>query len=278
MEEHKIDLHIHTTYSDSALTPQEVVNRALELGLKAIAITDHDSVAGIEEAVEAARGKDLEVIPGVELSLTVDHSDLHLLGYFINHRDLTLVEQLNLFRAVRLERAQKIIEKLNHLGVELSLDAVLSIAGSGAVGRPHIAEALVERKYVSSFDEAFARFIGYHAPAYVPKFKLSVEEGIALIKAADGIPVLAHPITLRRDELIPHFVRCGLMGIEVIHPEQDGAAQRYYTNLARKYGLVVTGGSDCHGHQKGKLLMGTVQVPYSFLEGLRRLKSSLKVV
>ena len=187
-----------------------------------------------------------------------------------------MVEKLDHFRNVRLERARKMIEKLNDLGIDLSLDAVLSIAGSGAVGRPHIAEALVERRYVNSYDEAFARFLGYHAPAYVPKFKLSAEEGIALIRSVGGIPVLAHPITVRRDELIPHFVRCGLMGIEVIHPEQDEAAQRYYANLDRKYGLVTTGGSDCHGHRKGKLLMGTVRVPYSFLEELRRLKDSLK--
>lgn len=271
----RVDLHIHTTYSDSALTPQQVVERALELGLKAIAITDHDAVEGIDEASQAAKGRNLEVIPGVELSLTVNHSDLHLLGYFIDHNNQGFVTRLKLFRSVRLDRAKRMVEKLNSLGVNLSLDAVLSIAGSGVVGRPHIAEALVERRYVGSFDEAFARFIGYHAPAYVPKFKLSAEEGIDLIRSVGGIPVLAHPRTVNRDELIPHFIRLGLKGIEIIHPEQGDHLRRYYSNLAKKHGLIVTGGSDCHGHLKGKLMMGTVEVPYSFLEGLKRLKEVL---
>ncbi|MFQ6091766.1 MAG: PHP domain-containing protein [bacterium] len=265
------DLHIHTTASDGTITPEETVELALQAGLKAIAITDHDAVEGIAPANEAARGRGLEVVPGVELSVSVDGIDLHLLGYYIDHTNGPFVERLQLFRRVREERAEKIVEKLNRLGVPLNLEKVKEIAGEGAIGRPHIAEALLQEHVVASFNEAFTRFLGYHGPAYVPKFKISPGEGIEMIRSVGGIAVFAHPGTVRKDELIPEFMAQGLQGLEVIHPEHNQTLAQHYTNLARKYGLVTTGGSDSHGPRKNLPAIGGIKIPWAWVAELREL-------
>ena len=271
MEEYA-DLHIHTTASDGTVTPEGSVELALQADLRAMAITDHDAVHGIAPALEAARGRGIEVVPGVELSVSVEGSDLHLLGYYIDYANEAFAERLRLFRQVREERAEKIVRKLNELGVPLSLERVKEIADEGAIGRPHVAEALIQQHVVSSMSEAFARFLGYDSPAYVPKFKISPKEGIEMIRSVHGIAVFAHPGTLRRDELIPGFVAQGLQGLEVVHPDHDDALVRHYTNLAQKYGLATTGGSDSHGPRKNLPTIGAVKIPWTWVEELKRLR------
>ena len=267
-----IDLHIHTTASDGTLTPEQIVHMATDSGFGAIAITDHDSVSGLEQALETAEQTACEVVPGVELSLTVDGVDLHLLGYYIDWTYAPLLERLESFRTVRAERAEKMVRNLNRLGISLSFEDVRNIAGSGAIGRPHVAEALVQAGVVHSTNEAFQKYIGYNGPAYEPKFKMSPTEGIALIRSAGGIAVLAHPATVRRDALIPQFIAQGLQGLEVIHPDHNETTTQHYTNLARKLGLVMTGGSDFHGPGSSMSSLGEYTIPSAWLADLKALR------
>ena len=266
------DLHIHTTASDGTMRPEEIVTLAKESGLKAIAITDHDSISGIRQAIETATKEGCEVVPGVELSVTVDGIDLHMLGYYVDWTSEPLLERLDYFQRVRKERAEKMVQKLNALGIDIEFEMVQEIAGTGAIGRPHIAEALVQKQVVGSTNQAFHRFIGYTGPAYVPKFKISPFEGIDMIHSAGGVAVFAHPGTVRRDELIPRFVAQGLEGLEVIHPDHNETTTQHYINLAQKHGLVMTGGSDFHGPGITMNILGEYKIPYSWIDRLQALR------
>lgn len=263
------DLHIHTTASDGSYSVEEVFRQAARVGLSAISITDHDSVDSLSAAAEYASGGDIELIPGVELSVALDRGELHLLGYFINYRDDRLLTKLALLRKVRSERAGKILRKLEEIGISLDLDALLPGQMEGAVGRLHIAQALLRSGHVGSIPEAFARYVGDDGPAYVPKMKLTMEEAVEMIVGAGGLPVLAHPGQLKRDELIPELVEMGLEGLEVYYPSHSRFETNHYEEMARHYGLVATGGSDCHGPNKGKILMGTIKVPYEVVDRLK---------
>jgi predicted metal-dependent phosphoesterase TrpH len=269
IERRPIDLHAHTSCSDGRLTPEELVDLAKKAGLAALAITDHDTVDGIAPAIRYADG--LEVVSGVELSASEGQSDIHVLGYFLDPQHAALLDHLRAFRAYRYERAQRMVEKLNWIGITLTLDDVLACTSgeTASIGRPHVAQALVARKQVASMDEAFRVYLGSHAPAYVPKSRLTVPEAVRIIREAGGVAVLAHPGSLNRDELIPGFVKAGLEGLEVIHPDHNEAARRYYRQLAEKYGLATTGGTDYHGNREGKPALGALQVPYRHLEALR---------
>lgn len=245
-----IDLHLHTTCSDGQDTPEELIEEALSSGYRTISITDHDTIEGVIRGIEAARGTQLEIIPGIELSSLEDFFDIHILGYFIDYSDAEFIRQIAFFKEKRHERAEEIVMCLNRLGLDIQIDTVLRIAHGAPVGRPHIAEALVSEELVTTYDEAFARYIGTHAPAYVPKYKVTPREAIELILKSGGIPVLAHPGVLNRDELILEFMEYGLLGVEAIHPLHSTEKQMYYDTLARKYGLLVTGGSDWHGKER----------------------------
>lgn len=277
MIEKRVDLHIHTTASDGQQSPIEIVQLALDRGLAAIAITDHDSVAAIAPAVGAARGSGLEIIPGVELGVNHHGADVHLLGYLVNYEAPSFLREIQRFQRARYRRGVKIVNKLNQLGVDLQMETVMAIAGEAPLGRPHVADAMVREEYVGSYGEAFARYLGYHAPAYVPRSGLSAQAAIELIHSVHGVAVLAHPGILDRDDLIPYLVDLGLDGLEAFHFRQDVETGRRYVHLASRYGLLVTGGSDCHGSRFGQeAILGKVQVPYNCVTDLKKRKRWLQ--
>ena len=264
-----IDLHLHSTQSDGSCSPTQVVQRAAELGLSAISLTDHDSVAGVREAQNVGRDIGVEVIPGIELSTQEASMDIHILGYFIDHENSDLLDYVQKFQDARRNRAEKIVARLNRLGVPITMAQVLYKAGDGAIGRPHVADVLVEEGFVFSHDHAFQKYLGYGKPAYQPKFVLTLREAVEIIHAAGGLASLAHPVLYRRDALIPDLIKQGLDGIEVIHVRHDRADIRRYSDMAQHYGLLKMGGSDCHGDSRGQAVIGTVQVPSTFLDAMK---------
>ncbi len=272
MQKRWIDLHTHTTASDGLLTPLQVIEFAKEAGLSAIAITDHDTINGYLAAKKKAEELDIELIPAVELSTSHRGEDFHLLGFLIDCENPEFLKKINSFQEERRVRGEKMVEKLNELGIDLSMETVERIAGESSVGRPHLADALLKEEFVNTYDEAFARYLGYHAPAYVPKGFLTAKEGIDLIHLVRGVAVLAHPGTSRSHQAIYDFIQLGLDGIEAYHSKHDRETTRHYINSANKLGLIYTGGSDCHGRRAQKTLIGTVKVPYHCLEMLRKVK------
>jgi len=271
-----VDLHVHTTASDGLATPGDVVRAALDLGLRVISITDHDSVEGVDEALETARGTALEVIPGVELSVQAeDGSDTHLLGYLIDHRDRVLLGSLERLREARLERANAMVAALSEAGHPIDIEGVLEHAGKGAVGRVHVARALVNAGSVDTIEEAFARLIGRGGPFYVAKAFFSAYEALALIHGAGGVAVLAHPGVSGETPLIP-LVDAGLDGIEVYHAEHTVSQRAHFAALARRFGLVATGGSDFHGPGMRSAVLGSGACPDGAVEELRRRATILR--
>lgn len=269
------DLHIHTCYSDGTMSPQEVVQDALHCSLSCIAITDHDTVDGISPAIEAARGHDLEVLPGIELSTEINGKDVHILGYLFNWQDASLLEALKEMQNARAERMKKMIQKLETLGIHnISFEEISDSARTRALGRPHLAAALVGKKVVGSIKAAFDKFLGEGAPAYVPKFKQTPRAAIKIIKDLGGIAVLAHPMLTNVDELIPGLVDAGLGGLEIYYPNCSEKVMRFYQGLARKHHLVVTGGSDAHGAAKKHTFIGKVRVPYDLIGKLKQAVNS----
>lgn len=264
------DLHIHTTYSDGSDTPQQIVEQAVVLGLGAIAITDHDTVAGVAPAMAAAQGRPLTVVPGVEINTESHGRQVHILGYFMDINSPALVRRLESLAAAGEARVREITAKLRRLGISVHLDDVR--AGSkGTIGRAHVAAALRRLGVVSDIQEAFDRFIGRHGPAYVPRVGAAPGEAVTAVLASGGVPVLAHPGIAGAGEVIPELVRAGLKGLEVHHPAHTSAQVQHYLGLSRKYGLVATGGSDYHGSGYHSDL-GEFTVPLKTVKALRRLR------
>ena len=272
MQKGWIDLHIHTTASDGLFTPEEVVEIAKREGLSAISITDHDTIDGYQAAKKRAEELEIDLIPAVELSTSHKGEDFHILGYLIDCENPEFLKKINRFQEERRIRGEEMVEKLNELGIDLRMETVKNIAGKGSVGRPHLADALLKEEFVHTYEEAFARYLGYHSPAYVPKRFLTPQEGIDLIHLVRGVAILAHPGTCRSQHAIYDFLQLGLDGIEAYHSKHDREATQNYINLANKLGLIYTGGSDCHGRRGGKILIGAVKVPYRCLEMLRKVK------
>jgi predicted metal-dependent phosphoesterase TrpH len=265
-----VDLHVHTTASDGSVTPRDVVAAALDLGLRVISITDHDSVEGVAEALDAAEGTPLEVIPGVELSVHSEQgSDAHLLGYLIDHHDPALLAALERLREARVARAHAMVAALAQAGHAVDIDGVLERAGNGAVGRVHIARALVAAGSAATIEEAFARFIGRDGPFYVAKAFFSPEEALALIHGAGGVAVLAHPGVSGEGPLVG-LVDAGLDGVEAYHAEHTVAQRAHFVSVARRFGLIVTGGSDYHGPGMRSAALGAGACPDRAVEALRR--------
>lgn len=263
------DLHVHTLYSDGTFAPERVVEVAREKGLSAIAITDHDSVSGVDPAIGFAAKCGMEIIAGVELTAEEEDLEIHMLGYFIDWKAEWFEKKLEQIRQARLERIYEMVRKLKKVGVDIDTQKVLALSGRGAVGRLHLATVLYNDGAISSINEAFRKYIGEKAPCYVKKYKLTPKETIDMILKLGGVPVLAHPRILGRDDLIPRFAKDGLRGIEVYHTEHPAGTVSRYENLAVNCGLLMTGGSDCHGMGKGEVLLGKVKVPYSLVEALK---------
>ena len=264
----RIDLHLHSTASDGSLPPEEVVALAETAGVRVMSLTDHDSLEGIPVAQERAERAGIRLIPGVELSASEEGIDVHLLAYGFDPADATLGAAIDGYRESRRDRARKILTRLKGLGIRISLDEVEEISGGGAIGRPHVAEALLRNGHIDSFNEAFQRFLGHHAPAYVPKQTVTLETAVSIVKDAGGVTVLAHPGTLNRDHLIPGWARRGLDGIEVWHSKHEGSDIARYKGFAQLHGLLMTGGSDFHGARTPDVSVGSVPVPESILEPL----------
>ena len=274
----RIDLHTHSSYSDGSLSPRQLVQLAKKRGLRAIALTDHDTVAGVEEALEAGKELGVEVVPGVEISAQYPPGTMHILGYYIRTSHGELQESLKKLQQARAARNPKIIERLQALGLEITATEVLDLA-AGQVGRPHIARALVNRGYVSSIDEAFSRYLKKGAIAYVEKFRFPPEEAIAIIRRAGGIAVLAHPFTLgmaKPDELsqlVRGLGEMGLEGIEVFYPGHTEEMVVIYEDVAKRLGLICTGGSDFHGNFRDHSYLGNTlpgqDLDYELLQGLK---------
>lgn len=265
------DLHLHTLHSDGSSSPTELVDKAKEVGLHTIAITDHDTTAGVAAAVRRGQAVGLEVIPGVEIS-TRDHAgEIHMVALFIDPTEKALSAKLADIRKHRRERITEMSERLAQMDVNVDPDDVLEIAGIGAPGRPHVARALVEAGYVDNCHDAFRRYLGDNAPAYVPKVCLSPEDAIELTLKAGGVPILAHPVQTARDEIIPRLVEAGLLAIEVFCPMLSQIDFRHYLRLAEKHALAVSGGTDWHGAWKDDSLLGRIRVPLECVERMREL-------
>ena len=263
------DLHLHTRFSDGTWSPEELAPQARRHGLAALALTDHDTVEGCAPMAQACAVAGLEFIAGVELTAQQDGDEIHILGYGLEAGDPALLAQLASFQTVRQDRIREIVLRLNQLGVPLAAEAVFALASCRAPGRPHVARALAQAGLCSSPDEAFDRFLKKNRPAWVPKFKLSAAEAIALIHDARGVAVLAHPVLNRSDDLIPGVVEAGLDGLECFHTKHSARDAARYLDLAARFHLLVTGGSDCHGLNKGRPLVGTVKLPRHYVEQLK---------
>jgi predicted metal-dependent phosphoesterase TrpH len=266
-----IDLHIHSTASDGKFSPEAIVGKAAELGLTIIALTDHDSVDGIAPALEAARAfPQLRVIPGVEISTDLPTGEAHVLGYFINYTGDELRSALERFRNSRQRRAQGMIAKLHNLDIYIDWQRVQEIAGDGAIGRPHIAQAMLEKGYITSIKDAFTRYIGRDGPAYVERDKITPVAAVELIVRSDGLPVLAHPFTVNNPEaMVIELKAAGLVGIEVYYNGYTTAEIRSLASLAGRHNLIATGGSDYHGlDDSNETMVGGVDVPVESTEQL----------
>ncbi len=241
------DLHIHSTCSDGTQTPEEIVAEAIDKGLTAIAITDHDTVQGVMPAIEAARGSELTVIPACEISTEYEGAEVHILGYWIDLDHEELHAKFRYVHNARRLRADEIVSKLRALGVEITIEDVLEQSDGVSLGRPHVAQALLAKGYVSGPQEAFDRYLGRDRPAYVPRYKLSPFEAVQAVHDARGCPVLAHPGLGVGDHIIHALVEAGIEGLEAYHTHHSPSNTRRALRLAEEYGLLVTGGTDSHG-------------------------------
>ena len=267
----KVDLHLHSTASDGRLAPADVVRQAAEQGLSVIAITDHDSVEGVAPALVAAKASPrLKVIPGVELSTDVPQGEVHVLGYFIDYKNREFQVTLEKLRHSRLERAQGMVAKLQNLGIHIDWERVQEIAGTGSIGRPHIAQAMLEKGYITSLKEAFDKFISREGPAYVEREKMTPVEAVELVLQVNGLPVLAHPFTINDLETtVAELKAAGLVGIEAYFYGYTADEIHRLVSLAERYGLIATGGGDYHGlDSAGEPVIGSVDVPMESVERL----------
>lgn len=266
----QVDLHIHTLYSDGAYTPSQIIARAKDMGLEIISITDHDTVDGLEEAIEVGKELGIEVIPGVELSSNINGTDIHILGYFINWRDEDFRENLKIFKNMREQRARRIVKKLNEHNIKIKFEEVLEIAKSSPISRVHIASALVIEGYAENLYEAFNKYLGTTGIAYERNIEVSPKKAIKLIAKAGGLSFLAHPGKYINENDIFNLIELGIDGIEVIHPSHTDDMVKYYREVASEYFLLESGGSDFHGGLRNdETCLGHFTVSVSAVENMK---------
>ncbi|MFL5696432.1 MAG: PHP domain-containing protein [Ktedonobacteraceae bacterium] len=267
-----IDLHTHSTASDGIYSPTELLQRAKDSGLRVLALTDHDSTGGLDEAAQAARKLDIDFIPGIEINTDVSGGEVHVLGYFPEYQRPAFQAVLQVLRDARERRGQRMVELLNEHGINIAWERVRQIA-QGAVGRPHVAKALLEAGYVQTIGEAFDKYIGKGCYAYVPRYKLTPEDAVGLITSANGLPVIAHPADLPGiDELrnwLPGLCKAGMVGLETYYGPYTPEQEQTLRALADEYGLIPTGGSDFHGPGIHPTPLGGRPVPYEAVERLK---------
>jgi predicted metal-dependent phosphoesterase TrpH len=263
------DLHLHTNFSDGTFTPAELAREGRRLGFAALALTDHDTTEGCGPMAAACGAEGIEFIAGTELTAEWNGTEVHLLGYLIDASSQDLRSEMARFQAVRQDRIREIVARLNRLGIPLETEAVFKLANCRSPGRPHVARALVAAGLCANLDQAFERFLKVNRPAWVPKCRVSAPEGIQLIHRAGGVAVMAHPALNGTDQLIPELVEAGLDGIECFHTKHSRQAARRYLDIAARHGLLVTGGSDCHGVSKGRPLIGRIKLQYHHVERLK---------
>jgi len=277
----QVDLHIHSTTSDGRLSPADIVRKSAEQGLTIIALADHDSIDGIVPALVAAEAyPQLRVIPCVEISTDVPHGEVHVLGYFIDYTDHELKATLERMRHSRRGRAQGMVAKLGNLGIHIDWQRVQQIAGGSSIGRPHIAQAMLEKGYITSIKQAFTKYISRDGPAYVEREKMSPQEAVKLISQANGLPVLAHPLTINDLEImVTELKAAGLVGLEAYYDGYTTDEISRLVSLADRYNLIASGGSDYHGlDDSTETMIGGAEVPIESAEQLitlaeqRRLK------
>jgi len=267
----QVDLHLHSTASDGRFSPADIVRKAAERGLTVIALSDHDTVAGIAPALNAAKAfPRLRVIPCVEISTDVPAGEVHVLGYFIDYTAPEFTARLEKMRHSRRERAQGMIAKLRDLGIRIEWQRVQEIAGTGAIGRPHLAQAMLEKGYITTIKEAFTKYISRGGPAYVEREKMTAVEAVALILKAKGLPVLAHPLTVSDPEaLVTELKAAGLIGIETYYNGYTADEINRLVDLADKHNLITTGGSDYHGlDDSTETMIGGAETPVESAEQL----------
>ena len=268
------DLHLHTNFSDGTFTPEELVLQGQKAGLACIAVTDHDTVEACARAAAACAAVNMEFIPGTELTAEQDDTELHVLGYFLDTNNKNLLAEIAKFQVVRQNRIHEMVARINEMGVPLQAESVFALASCKSPGRPHVARAMAKEGLVRNLDEAFERFLKKGRPAWVPKSKISALDAIELVHQAGGLAVMAHPGLNRTDNIIPGLVDAGLDGIECFHTKHSTAMSERYLEIADKYHLLVTGGSDCHGFSKGKPLIGTVRLPYDHVVKMKDRRSA----
>jgi predicted metal-dependent phosphoesterase TrpH len=260
------DLHLHTTHSDGTRSPREVIDLARERGITIVAISDHDNVAAYFEIKPYANERGVTLVAATELSCIVDGHDVHILAYAFDAADERLERRLRQFRETRERRGAVMVERLRALGYPIELRRVEQLAAGGALGRPHVARALVEAGCVASVSDAFDKLLGTGKPAFVDKERFRVDEAVALVRAVGGVTSIAHPTLYpNADELVPRLLDAGVDAVEVFHPKVDAAAAERYANIARFRGKFVTGGSDDHGTVKEIETLGTIRVPETLL-------------
>ncbi len=273
----RVDLHAHTNASDGEHTPEELVSIARTRQVAYLGIADHDTIAGLERAVAAAQqAGDIEIVPGVEFSTDWEKREIHVLAYMVDYTDPATIALADKFREGRLGRAQKILAKLDALGVPVEFDKVAAIAGDAAIGRPHVARALVEAGHVATVQEAFDKYLASDKPAYVEYESASPHQAVEMIRAVGAVPVLAHPYDVQR--IVPELVKVGLVGLECYYAQYDERQQQELVELAKQYGLIATGGSDFHGlNRMGHMsALGQVNVPIETVEKLKQAKAKMK--
>lgn len=258
----KFDLHVHTSHSDGIYSPKEVVDLARNINLSGIAITDHDTTSGLKVAMEYSdQFNDLKIIPGIEFSCVYKEEEVHILGYYLDYNNSNLIELTKTIKNSRKKRGIRIIEKINKLGLKLSLEDVEKFAKTDFLGRDHIARALISKGYAKDTKDAFEKYLKLGGPAYVKRYKITIEETINLVKELGGVAVLAHPGYIKNKDIIQYCVKKGIQGVEVLHPGHSKKDVQYLLKFAKENNLITTGGSDFHGNRGvNELLLGKYYV------------------